>query len=85
MRYQMVLATRERWKGPKTARQAKCAKICGLCRYINSLAVWPAPNYRRPPDRLLAALEKQRWCLTFQNIETAWPSAYWRKFHSTNE
>ena len=59
------------------SRQGRCAKICGLCRYINSLAVWPVPNYRRPPDTLLDELEEQQWCLNYQNQEDAWPSAYW--------
>jgi len=63
------------------ARQRECAKICGLCRYINSLAIWPVPNYRRPPDGLMKSLEELEWCLTFQSIKTAWPSTYWRKFH----
>ncbi len=55
-------------KSPKAAadRQARCAKICGLCRYINSLAVWPVPNYHRPPDSYLTALEEQPWCLTWR-------------------
>ena len=47
-------------------RQARCAKICGLCRYINSLAFWPNPNYRRPPENFLEALEEQPWCLTWR-------------------
>lgn len=47
-------------------RQARCAKICGHCRYIHSLTVWPDPNYRRPPDHVLEALEEQPWCLTWR-------------------
>jgi len=47
-------------------RQERCAKICGLCRYINSLTVWPVPNYRRPPQDVLDALELQAWCSTWR-------------------
>jgi hypothetical protein len=37
-------------------RRARCAKICGLCRHIHLLEVWPDPNYRRPTQVVLAAL-----------------------------
>lgn len=47
-------------------RQARCAKICGLCRYVNSLAVWPDPKYQRPPKSFLEALEEQPRCLTWR-------------------
>jgi len=40
-------------------RQARCAKICGLCRHINSLPVWPSANYRRPAQGVLEALEDE--------------------------
>jgi hypothetical protein len=40
-------------------RRARCAKICGLCRHINSLAVWPDPKYRRPPQTVLNELEDE--------------------------
>lgn len=43
-------------------RQARCAKICGLCRYIHSLEVWPDPNFRRPPQAVLDDLENQPYC-----------------------
>jgi len=43
-------------------RQASCAKICGLCRYIHSLEVWPERPFRRPPQAVLDALENQPYC-----------------------
>ncbi len=46
-------------------RKARCANICGLCRHINSLARWPDSTYRRPPQAVLDALERQQWCLPY--------------------
>jgi len=40
-------------------RKARCAKICGLCRYIYSLEQWPPRPYRRPPRAILDALERE--------------------------
>lgn len=40
------------------ARKARCAKICGLCRYIYSLDEWPVKHYRRPPQSVLDVLEE---------------------------
>jgi len=37
-------------------RRARCAKICGLCRHLHSLAVWPDPTYRQPTKVVLDAL-----------------------------
>jgi len=48
-------------------RKARCAKICGLCRYINSLAVWPVPHYQRPPENYLNALAEQPYCFTYRS------------------
>jgi hypothetical protein len=45
-------------------RKARCARICGLCRYINSLPVWPGPNYRRPAASVLEALEHEPYFYT---------------------
>lgn len=53
-------------------RQARCAKICGLCRYINSLAVWPVANYQRPPENFLKELEEQPGCLTWRTEVPYW-------------
>src|ERR1022692_545979 len=41
----------------RARRRSRCAKICGLCRYINSLDIWLDPNYRRPPQVVLDAIE----------------------------
>jgi len=48
-------------KSPEEAarRRATCDRICGLCRYISSHPVWPDPNYRRPPQAVLSALENE--------------------------
>jgi hypothetical protein len=43
----------------RAARRARCAKICGLCRYLDSARLWPDPKYRRPPQTVLDALETQ--------------------------
>src|SRR5207253_10054816 len=32
----------------RARRRARCARICGLCRFIHSPQVWPDQNYRRP-------------------------------------
>jgi hypothetical protein len=40
-------------------RKRRCAEICGLCRYLYTLAAWPDPNYRRPPEDVLKALERE--------------------------
>lgn len=40
-------------------RKARCANICGLCRYLNSPQIWPDSTYRRPPESVLRALEGQ--------------------------
>lgn len=47
--------------GAPRVRPAGCEKICGLCRYIYTLPVWPDPKYRRPSDDVLAALEVQEY------------------------
>ena len=47
--------------GALRVRLARCEKICGLCRYIYALEVWPDPNYRRPSEDTLAALEAQEY------------------------
>ena len=51
-------------------RAARCAKICGGCRYDNSLAVWRNPDHERPPKHFLDALEEEPYCLTFHNQPT---------------
>ena len=61
-------------------RKAKCARVCGLCRYINSLAIWPQQGYCRPPEDFLDSLEAQEWCLTWQ---TEPPYRYSRSHKST--
>jgi hypothetical protein len=45
----------------RASRRSRCANICGLCRYINSLAIWPGPKYRRPPQATLDALEAEQF------------------------
>lgn len=45
-------------------RRERCAKICGLCRYIQARPVWPDPTYRRPPESVLAALESEAYYRT---------------------
>jgi hypothetical protein len=45
-------------------RKARCAKICALCRYINSLPVWPDPKYRRPAEVVLESLEREPYFYT---------------------
>ena len=40
-------------------RRRRCAKICGVCRHIYSLDVWPDPNYRQPSQCVLNALEDE--------------------------
>jgi hypothetical protein len=47
--------------GEALKRRKRCANICGTCRYLHSLAVWPDPNYRRPSQFVLAALEEQSY------------------------
>jgi len=42
-------------------RKARCAKICGLCRHLNSPQLWPSPTYRRPADSVLTALEREAY------------------------
>jgi hypothetical protein len=42
-------------------RRERCANICGNCRHLHSLAVWPDPAYRRPSKVVLAALESQAY------------------------
>jgi len=46
-------------------RRARCAKICGMCRYIYSLKEWPQPDYCRPPQEFLDEFEAQESCLTW--------------------
>ena len=48
--------------GAPRMRRASCEEICGLCRYIYTLPIWPDPNYRRPSEAVLAALETQEYC-----------------------
>jgi hypothetical protein len=43
----------------RARRRARCQKICGLCRYINSLPLWPDPTYRRPSETVLTAIENE--------------------------
>lgn len=60
---QMALCNGDYGRRPGTprVRRAACEKICGLCRYIYTLLVWPDQNYRRPSDDVLAALEAQEY------------------------
>jgi hypothetical protein len=60
--------SRDRGSSPQAiaARKTRCAKVCGLCRYLNSLKEWPQSNYRRPPQAFLDELEAQPWCLTWR-------------------
>ena len=60
----MCVGEYDRHKSPAqvAARKHQCAKICGLCRYIHSLDVWPDPKYRRPSRAVLDALENQPCC-----------------------
>jgi len=51
-----------RQPGAPRMRRASCEKICGMCRYIYTLPIWPDPNYRRPSEAVLAALEAQEYC-----------------------
>ena len=51
-----------RQPGAPRTRRASCEKICGLCRHIYTLPIWPDPNYRRPPEAVLDALEAQEYC-----------------------
>src|SRR5579872_2073823 len=48
-------------------RKARCAKICGLCRYIYSLKQWPQSTYCRPSTKFLRRLEEQEWCVTWKS------------------
>lgn len=40
-------------------RRARCAKICGLCRYLYSVPTRSGRLYRRPPKYVLDALENE--------------------------
>jgi hypothetical protein len=48
-------------KSPEEAakRRARCAAICGFCRYTSPHPIWPNPRYRRPPLGVLEALENE--------------------------
>lgn len=42
-------------------RRARCSKICGLCRHLQLLVVWPDPKYCRPSQTALNALEDESY------------------------
>lgn len=45
--------------GAALKRRERCAGICGNRRHLHSLSVWPDPNYRRPSQLVVAALESK--------------------------
>ena len=60
---QMAICKGDHGRQPGAPRgvSARCEKICGLCRYIYTMPTWPYPNYGRPSDAILAALEGQEY------------------------